>query len=397
MSPGAVSARAPRPAFRRRRRAGLVALLIVLAFIASSLLIAPVRTAERTALLLPSFFVQWPINPAGWFVPAIEQATIDVSGPPADGEPGGGTLHIVRPGSGRHPALLISLGAEPAPPDNPAVVRLMRGLAQSGIVAVLVESPALNGGYITPQAPPLLVSAYQTMAGQRYVEPGHIGFLGLSVGGSLELIAAADPRISGQVRLVEAFGSYNSLAAEIRAAVTHSFELNGQEEAWQPDPTTVRVARLNVIRLLAPDDQAQLTSLLDSGASLSSQPPASLSPGGVLAYRLLTASDPAQWNAIYATLPADARAQIEALSPSAYLDQIRAPVFLMVDRDDPYIPYVQSVQMNQALRAAGHPPYFSEFSIFRHVEPTRGASLLVLLRDIGRLLVHVDAVLSRLF
>ncbi len=390
-------ARRPRPGRRRLLRAAVAVLLVIAAVVACSVLIPPLRTAERTALLLPSFFVQWPVNPANWGAPPLQQATLDVSGPSEAGEPGGGTLHIYRPGSGRHPALVISLGAAPAQPDNPAVVRFLSGLAQSGIVAALLESPALDERYISPASPGLLVSAYQTIAVQPYVESSHVGFVGLSVGGSLALIAAADPRISDQVRLVEAFGCYNSLPAEIRAAVTHSFELNGEQVAWQPDPTTVGVTRLNVIELLAaPDERAQLNDLFNGGEQ-PPQPPASLSPGGVLAYRLLTATDPAQWDAVYAALPAGARAQLETLSPETHLAQIHAPVFLMVDRGDPYIPYVQSIQMDQALRADGRQPYFSEFTIFRHVEPTRATSILVLLRDVGRLYLHIDTLLSRLF
>src|SRR5581483_8200004 len=87
-------------------------------------------------------------------------------------------LHTWRPARGRHPALIVSLGVDPAPPDDPRVMRLFRGLAHAGIVAVLVESAALNDDRLTPDAPDLIVEAFGREAAAPGVDGRHIGLVG---------------------------------------------------------------------------------------------------------------------------------------------------------------------------------------------------------------------------
>jgi dienelactone hydrolase len=370
----------------------LVALAAILAGVSCSVFVPPVRTAERTATLLPSFFVQLPVDPSGWISPPLEQSEISLG----DGYPGA-TLYVYRLREGRHPALIVSLGVEAAPPDNPAVVRFLRGLARAGIVAVLVQSPALDAGSLPSDAPDVLVAAFRAIAAQPFTDSSRIGLLGLSVGGSLALIAAADPRIRDQARLVEAFGAYDRLASLMRAAITRSIKIDGRTQPWQPDAITTNVVRMNLIDLLAePSDRALLDPAFASATTTPTQAPAGLSPEGLQVFRLLTATNPAQFDALYASIPAPVQAELDALSPENYLGQVRAPVYLMVDDGDPIIPYVESRQIQATLRRDGHPAYFSQFSIFRHVEPTRGGSLLGLVRDLVRLYAHVDAVLTRL-
>ncbi len=68
----------------------------------------------------------------------------------------------------------------------------------------------------------------------------------------------------------------------------------------------------------------------------------------------------------------------------------------MHDRGDPLIPYVESRRVRDRLTAIGKPPYYSEFAIFEHVDPTRGGSLRILLRDGVRLFLHAYWVLRAL-
>jgi acetyl esterase/lipase len=374
-----------------RLRVLAVVLLAALACVSCSTFVPPVRTAERTVLLLPAFFAQSPVDPSAWLAPPIDQSEMRLGA----GERGA-ILHIYRPRGGRHPALIVSLGVAPAAPDDPAVVHLMRGLARSGFVAVLVQSPNLDAGHLEPEAPELLVSAFQTIAMQSFVDPRRIGLIGFSVGGSLALIAAADPKISSQVRVVEAFGAYDRLTSVMRATVTRTFEIDGRTEAWQPDSLAVVSVRRNLIELLTtPDDRVILDATFDADGPAPTQAPAGLSSQGIEVFRLLTASDPVQWDALFALISTEARDSLDKLSPQDYLGRVRAPVYLMVDQGDPLIPFVESREIQATLRKAGHPAYFSQFAIFRHVEPTRAVSVVVLMRDLLRLFAHVNSVLER--
>ena len=61
-----------------------------------------------------------------------------------------------------------AIGVDPAPPADPRVVSLLRGLASAGIDAVLVESDQLDAGRLSPDAPgktPLTGASSATDAG----------------------------------------------------------------------------------------------------------------------------------------------------------------------------------------------------------------------------------------
>ena len=50
-----------------------------------------------------------------------------------------------------------------------------------------------------------LVGVFEYLEEQAYVDPERIGYMGLSVGGSLALLAAADERVAERVDYVVAF------------------------------------------------------------------------------------------------------------------------------------------------------------------------------------------------
>jgi acetyl esterase/lipase len=178
------------------------------------LLAPPARGAVRTARLMPAFFVGLPVRPEAWGREALA-----VSVEPIEAASGPASLYIYRPAEGRHPALIVSLGVNPAPPDDARVVRLLSGLARAGLVVVLLQSTALDQDQIAAEAPDLLVRAFERIAADPGVRADRIGFAGFSVGAGLVSVAAADARIRDRVALVEAFGGYYNLE-DVVAAVT---------------------------------------------------------------------------------------------------------------------------------------------------------------------------------
>jgi hypothetical protein len=345
----------------------------------------------RTARLMPAFFAGLPVDPSGWPARPVvyEQETLQAT-------PEWAGLHIWRPRQGRYPALVVSLGVNPAPPDDPRVVRLFRGLARAGLVAVLVEQQALNEDRLTTAAPDVLVRAVERVRVLPAVRGERLGLMGFSVGASLVEIAAADPRIRDHVAVVEGFGGYARLADLVQAATTGVIRYEDHTERWEADPMTVRIVRENLIADL-PDPaerDALWRALVDATAPL--PPVGALSAEGRAVLTLLTNTDPNHFPELFAALPEARRAEFEALSPVHVLDRIRARVFLMHDRGDPLIPYVESRRVRDRLTAIGKPPYYSEFAIFEHVDPTRGGSPWILLRDGVRLFLHAYWVLRAL-
>lgn len=352
------------------------------------LTVPPSRDAARAAHLLPSLFAGLPIAPQRWGTPPPLVETEAIESPS-----GGASLHLYRPPVGRHPALLISLGVDPAPPDDPRVTRLLDGIARAGLVAVLVQSNALDADLIAPEAPDLLVRAFQRISARPYVRDGRAGFLGFSVGGALVSVAAADPRIRDQVAVVEAFGGYFELEDVIAAVTTGELHDGDRQLPWTPDPLPRSVITTNLVAGVT--DATQRESLKRALAG-DTQARAALAAPAEAVFDLLSNTDPGRAASLFARLPQRQRAQLSAVSPGSVIDGLRAPVFLMHDRGDPLVPFVESRRYRDALQARGRTPYFSEFDIFQHVDPTRGGSPRIVARDGTRLFLHLDALLRRL-
>lgn len=368
--------------FRRPRLALAVAGLALLAAAAWPA-VAPLRTAARTALLVPSLFAVSPVRPLEWFGPAPVTETV-----PLRPEPDAAYGLIVRPpGDGPYPGIVVSLGVEPAPPDDPRVVTFTRALARHGFAVLLVVSEALDERRLEPHEVEVLVAAVRALQERPYVDPARVGVAGFSVGGSLALLAAADPAVRDRILFVNAMGPYYRVEDLARAATTETACLDGACRPWEPDRLTRDVVRSNLLATLEPADRARVQRLLaEPGGGTGAAPPLPDPAGAV--YAMLAAPDPARFDERFARLPDHQVRKFQALSPAGRLGGIRARVFLMHAAGDPYIPVTESRRILAEARSAGVSVYYSETAIFEHVDLT-GADPPLLLRDAVKLLAHV--------
>jgi pimeloyl-ACP methyl ester carboxylesterase len=372
-----------------------VAVWLVAAFALAVLVLvvsASARLAVRTLVLLPSFFASLPGSPGD--LVSAHPVTEVVELAPIDGFV---RAHVYRPPSGRHPALVLSLGIDPAPPDDPRVVRLMSGLARTGLAAILVESDALDHDQLYPDLPMALVEGVQFAEAQPYVRPGRIGLYGFSVGGALALVAAAQPAIRDRLRLVDAFGAYAELEDALLSVATHTLDDDGVIRPWAPDPLAQRHLANALIGPLADSGERELlTGRFVEGDESVPVEPEQLSSEGRAVYALLNTRVRTQGRALLAGLPAVVEQDFAALSPLSAIPQIKARLLLMYDRDDPLLPFTGSRALCRAAQAARLRPYCSGFAIFQHVDPTRGGNAVTVSHDLVELFYHVFAVLRLL-
>ena len=165
-----------------------------------------VRAAARDAtFILKMMPVR--LKPVDWVTerPVIEKLPIPSGAGWADAD-------LYRPPSrGPHPGVVLSLGVLPAGVIDPRAAMLGEAFARSGFAALVYWSPSMRDLRLDPDDIPLLVSAYQALIEQPYVDASRSGFMGVCVGGSFALIAAADPAIRDRVRFVTAHAPYSSL------------------------------------------------------------------------------------------------------------------------------------------------------------------------------------------
>jgi pimeloyl-ACP methyl ester carboxylesterase len=250
-----------------------------------------------------------------------------------DGEPSertriaGVEALVAGPRGGEGPVVVYANACTPRGVEQPAVARLLGGLARSGFVAVAPELPRVREGEVTPATVEALVSVARC-AGPR------VTLLGASTGAGLALLAAADPRLADRVDAVLAIAPYASLERILRLATTGFYG-----DRRYPAAPLVSRATLRSLAACAPDDPA---------------------------VRVLIANcDPERFDGLYAALAAETLAVVEELSPLGRIDRVRAPVELVADPDDAFFP----VDEAYALARAGGDIRLTVTSALEHVRP----------------------------
>jgi dienelactone hydrolase len=337
-----------RPVATRRR---LVLLGVLAAVLVAVGLFWPWIDAQRRAVVVLSTTLQTPV--LTWAVEALT-AEPEVEGTVVSGMP----TTLARPGrGGRWPAVVFVNGATARGRFHPDVQRLSRGLARAGFLVLVPDPPGLADGAIT-LATARAVTAVALEATRRTdVEDGRVGLLGVSVGASLALLAAEDPRLAPHVSAVVGFAPYSALPNVIRLATTGSYLDDGRLRPFRADPfLSLVVARSLVAALPASAERGRLLSLLKGVEDDSEEPLAGvrtlsttgLPPDVAAVLRLLQNSRPGSFDQLYAALPLQLRAGLERLSPLAGTGQLEAPVELVSAKTDKFFPVAESYALERA-------------------------------------------------
>jgi hypothetical protein len=336
------------------RQVSLVALLLLAVLVAWH----PARVAAETLVLLPAIFPSPPLDPL--VLVTAQPTRTEHHFTYAAGTVDASIFHPT--GGGQHGALIFLQGAGELPRNGEAV-RFGEALARLGVVVMLPESSGLLAERLTFAEIDGLRASYNVLLSQPDVDPERTGFVGLSAAGGLSIVAAAQPDLRERVRFVNSFGSYYDAAALLLDVASDSYELDGQERLWQPEVRTQEV----VARSLADINDPAVAELL----------------GGTTRSR---------GRALLEDLQPATRQRLQEVSPSNFLGQLKAHLYLMHDVDDTFIPFAESRKLNSNA-PAGVVQRYTEFEIFAHVIPERPVPWQTFLPDLWRLFWHVHAVL----
>ncbi len=360
---------------------GLLALLFVSGLFFS---VVPLgRAAARSALLLPALITQSeppPLVLVGDPVRHTESTLasqdgtvyLDIYAPATPPPP--------IPGSREGIVVISGVG------DNRTVgqlVNLLESMARSGLVVMSLTTETLIDYRLATATSDAIVQAVLALQHYPGVNPHHVGILGFSAGGSLAALAAADPRIQRSLDFITLFGSYYNARTLLEDFGRRAQEVDGQWVPWTPNPIPVQVLANTIANTYSNGDSTVLTDGINSttGISLSPAEIAGLSPSAQAAYHLLAGDQPSDVDANLARLSPELQTLLVALSPSTVVTKIRAPVYLLHDRNDTFVPATQSVAFAAELAQIGHGYRFAEFSIFAHVEVKTGLGIGQLLKD----------------
>ena len=320
----------------------------------------PARVAFQSLLLLPALFPTAPFDPLAALTaaPTRERSTYAYAAGAVEAD-------LYRPADNdRHGAMILLLGAGDLPRSDLAV-HFADALARLGVVTLVPQSSGMRAERLTFDEVDALRASLDVLGRLSVVDPERVGLVGLSASGGLSIVAAGQPDLRDRVRFVNSFGSYDDARSLLRDVASRSIEVDGQVRPWRPEVRTLDVV---------------VNALADAGVDE--------------AYRreLLDGMSRARAQQLLAGLPPAMVQRLARVSPSTYLAQLHARLYLMHDLDDSFIPFTESRAM-VAQAPAGTVQRYTEFSIFAHVIPDRPVPWQTFLPDLWRLFWHVHAVL----
>ncbi|MBI2461956.1 MAG: alpha/beta fold hydrolase [Candidatus Rokubacteria bacterium] len=275
-----------------------------------------------------------------------------------------GPATLYRPlAPGRRPGLVLLHGLVPEGKDDPRLVWAAGLLARGGFAVLVPDLPGLRASRLRPADAEVVIRAVETLAAEPGVRADRTALVGISVGAGPALLAAADPRIADRIGLVATLGGYADARELVRYFTTGHYGFGEVRGRRVLDPELVRAfLRLNLDLIPDEEDRQALGALLE-GRPL----PHRLGPEGRAVAALLANRDPARVDALLEALPAAIRELLAELSPVSRLHRIRARLLLLHGRDDPAIPFTESLRLAAAAGPAR--TRLVLLSLIGHVDP----------------------------
>ena len=381
------------------RRVGLGLLILVVLLVAWE----PTRVGLQTAVMLPNMLGVGP-QPLTWFSEAPQRSAV----PYREGMGGGSDADLAElwlpawaSPEQRAGGILLVLGVNNVGRNHPVVTRVADALARTGVAVLVPDSRTLLEGRLEVGEIDGVVRAFEVLAARPEVDPARVGIAGFSVGGSLSLLAARDPRIAEGVRWVNAFGAFADAETYLAAVSAHA-HLDGETTVpWMPSPLARDIhLQFMLDQVEDPGDRSALADALRPAITAGDRPEpdprvrAGLeSEAARTVHDLLTARSLAEASRTIGELPEASLEFIDAISPVRHLDGLQADVFLMHETTDQHVPVVESRALAAALEPTGRLRQSSEFRLFDHVQPD-DLDLVAAAPELVRLLLHVRTLME---
>lgn len=228
-------------------------------------------------------------------------------------------------------ALILAMGVRTNEKDKPILLGFANTLARLGYVVVWPRLKNLDMDRIKYERPQTFLSSFQYLQKRPEVDKNRVSFIGFSVGSSIAMVAAENPSINSKVHSFIFFGGYFNIFDYLKALATKSMVLDGQDVSWNPAQGAVNHAK---------------EILKKEGLKLKE-----------FQFAILTKHP-----------------MLLQLSPDQNLSNFKAPIFILHEKADNYVPYVESIKLKQALEGKV-PVIFHLANLFEHVQPKKGISL----------------------
>ena len=343
-------------------------------------------TAFKTIFFIAQVIPNIPIKPSDIFVkdPIQEKISFQLN----DRQ---GFADIYRPDDDeRHAAVLLFLGVNPAGRTDQRVINLGKTLARSGMVVMIPWSDNMTNYVIEPSEVDDLISGYEYLLKQDFVDPEKTGLGGFCVGASLVTVAASDQTINDSVYFVNFFGGFFNAESLIVSVSSKTRYGKYGHQAWHPSNQAIITFEKQLINSLqSQDDRTRLLNFKETG---STNQLTNLSEDGNTIYKLLNNPNFKEAQRLVKTLSPTFTNNLSRISPSSHLKDLNGKLLIMHDASDNNIPPEESRRFFEAVKNQKDVTY-TEFAFFNHMDPGREVSPLTWSKDIIKLFLHIYQVI----
>ena len=375
------------------QRIALVLLIGVIVISGLAGVTEPGRTALRTALFIPQVLPGMPVRFQEWL--SRDPVRQEVRFSFGSGKEGVGDLYLPDGSDAdsvdaSYPAVVLFFGVIPAGRDDPRILDLSNALARSGMVVLIPWSDVMTTSRrMDFEGADLLVGAFAFLESHPTVDASRIGISGFCVGASYAALAAQDARIRDKVAYANLFGGYYDIRDLMVSVASSTRSYGGTVEPWQPRDDTREVFTVHLIEDLPDADERDLFArVFMDGGPANEIDPAALSQQAGVVHRLLSGVTRDEANALFDLLPVEFLENLARLSPNTLIGDLKAPVLIMHDREDTAIPSPESRRMAEALAGRGE-VYYTEFSLFQHLDPTAQLPLPSMVKELWKFYLHM--------
>lgn len=310
----------------------------------------------RTLLLVSEAFPRSPIKPLGLLTRPPVHTSMGLKALNAD--------LFVPASPGPHPAIIFAMGVKISDQDRPVILKFAETMSRLRFAVLWPRLALLDEGHDLPEDPSTFVEGFRYLEAHPEVDGSRISYLGFSIGSSVSLVAASHPDLVERVRAVVFFGGFYDVESYVMAIATGTVALDGEEVPWRPSDE----ARKHFRDVLEAAQAYSVLKVLDARSRAEAR-------------ELLGAADPKEL------------AGLNRLSPASGLSELRAPVFILHDKGDTYVPYTESIALDRALDGRDRTTVLVD--LFEHVQPNRPIGWNEL-KEIGKLYGFVRRALAYL-
>lgn len=308
-----------------KRNSILAALLVV--FLIGLFYHKPLTTHLKIILFITQQFPQIPIKPLGLVTSKPEHQKVEF-------ETGHGKvvadLFVPQEGD-KHGAVIMAMGVKTQPKDKPLVLSFANTMARLGYISFWPRLEVLDKGTSLPEEPATFVESFKYVEKLPSVDPERISYVGFSVGSSTALVASTHQQIKDQVYSLVFFGGYFDIFDYLLAL--------DKQTPWQPHQDAINHAKTLLVAKEIATQPAQLIQGKDAD-------------------------------------------NLKRYSPKEFIVDFKAKIFILHDKSDTYVPYTESIKLNQAL-SQKQDKEFLITDLFEHVQPNRPINFVELAKLYG--------------